>query len=321
MAEETGKTKTYFSKALLPKPPNDAQISHAKKVFKQVILILVRPLILAPLFIIFHSRLPNPEWVLNLDRILLGLAIILLVEVVIYYLKPVVYYLSVGFLIYLIYGTAWKGIGFVEFVEEYKSMIYNMRSSPQPEKVLVSEFFPKGNPQKYAVSVDYSNPDVRNFAVEMAAKNFKKVWYDAKYTQVVQSFSIFKEVNDRWTYVFDPQGKDYIAKASETLKHFSGDCDDYAIFIASCFKAVGGKVRLIHAENHMFPEINIGTKKDLEVVNFLIRKKLFVNESKRGNIHYHSDKNGDIWLNMDYTANYPGGKFLSTKILGVIELE
>lgn len=290
------------------------------KVFRQVVLILVRPLIIAPLFIILHQHLPNPDWIWNLDRILLLLMLIALIEVVIYYLQPVIYFLSFGFLIFLTYGSLWKGIGYKQFLEEYKIMMYNMKNSPAPERVLMSEFFPNISSEKYITAVDYDNPSVRNFAVAMATKNFKNMRYDLKYLPTIQSFSVFKEINSRWTYVYDPLGKDYIAKASESLKHFSGDCDDYAILIAACSKAIGGKVRLIHAENHMYPELNIGTHKDLEVINFLIRKNLFVTESKNGDIHYHTDSDGQVWINMDYTANYPGGRFLSQKIIAIINL-
>jgi len=47
----------------------------------------------------------------------------------------------------------------------------------------------------------------------------------------------------------------------------------------------------------------------------LIRKKLFTDESSGRTIHYHKDASGDIWLNLDYTAGYPGGKFLNGEVI------
>ena len=64
----------------------------------------------------------------------------------------------------------------------------------------------------------------------------------------------------------------------------------------------------------------IGSKRDLENVTFLIRKILFVDEIKDQVLHYHIDERGQIWLNLDYTADYPGGKFMSEEILGELTL-
>lgn len=302
----------------------DGKFKTTRRVFKTILLILLRPLIFAPIFIILHQYLPNPAWPAHTDRILLGVLVFLLIEVLIYFLKKLLYILSLGFLIFLSYGTIWKGIGFVDFLDDYRAMIHNMQNSPRPEKELFAGIFPKtitASNQKVIDAVEYRNTIVRNYAVTAAVKNFNKANFTKKYLTVVQCFSIFKEVNAKWQYVYDPKGKDYIATASESVNLMAGDCDDYAIFMAACIKSVGGRARLIHAENHMYPELMIGNQRDLEAINYLIRRKFFVNESKFGNIHYHVEKNGDVWLNMDYTANYPGGKFLSQKIIGIINLD
>jgi hypothetical protein len=41
---------------------------------------------------------------------------------------------------------------------------------------------------------------------------------------------------------------------------------------------------------------------------------LFTKESYRKQLHYHIDERGQIWFNLDYTAKYPGGPFLSEEI-------
>jgi hypothetical protein len=90
--------------------------------------------------------------------------------------------------------------------------------------------------------------------------------------------------------------------------------------MAACVRAIGGTPRLIHTDGHIYPEILIGTKKDFEAVNYLIKQVLFVNESKDKVVNYHIDERGQIWLNLDYTAHYPGGPFLSEEILGALTL-
>ena len=62
-------------------------------------------------------------------------------------------------------------------------------------------------------------------------------------------------------------------------------------------------------------------KKNLDHINFLIKKVLFPNESKNKPINYHIDERGNIWLNLDYTAKYPGGPFMNEEILGALTLD
>jgi len=40
-------------------------------------------------------------------------------------------------------------------------------------------------------------------------------------------------------YVKDPHGLEYIAEPRETLKVKAGDCDDYAVLLASLYRSVG----------------------------------------------------------------------------------
>jgi hypothetical protein len=78
---------------------------------------------------------------------------------------------------------------------------------------------------------------------------------------------------------------------------------------------------LIHTKGHIYPELYIGDKKDLEKINYAIKMILFPLESKNKIINYHIDERGNIWLNLDYTAKYPGGPFMNEEILGALTLE
>ena len=51
------------------------------------------------------------------------------------------------------------------------------------------------------------------------------------------------------------------------------------------------------------------------------KKIFFPLESNKKAIHYHIDERGNIWLNLDYTAKYPGGPFMHEEILGALTLD
>jgi hypothetical protein len=137
---------------------------------------------------------------------------------------------------------------------------------------------------------------------------------------------VFKEINSNWVYVEDPEGEEYFAKPEETIQlfaidgKFGGDCDDHAILMAASLKYIGAKVRLVRTPTHIYPELKVGDKRELDRMVQLIRSELFINESYGNSIFYHTDPAGDIWLNFDYTNGYPGGKFLDDKIIGILEV-
>ena len=63
----------------------------------------------------------------------------------------------------------------------------------------------------------------------------------------------------------------------------------------------------------------IGDKFDVPRVEDLIMNALFPIESKGQSLHYHTDPDGKIWLNLDYTAAYPGGRYYAEAILGILK--
>jgi hypothetical protein len=218
----------------------------------------------------------------------------------------------------LVYGTFSGEYGFRSIIEDYQYMVYAMNDSPNPQDLIISKLLPFPNKSKIIDAIEYENSKVRDFSLMATNKDFKDIRGYANYRTIIQCFAVFKEINSRWNYVNDPKGKDYIAKATESLRYLSGDCDDHSILMAACVKSIGGTPRLIHTGGHIYPEILIGKKADLEIINFLIKKVLFIEESKGKTIHYHIDERNQIWLNLDYTATYPGGPFMSEEILGAL---
>ena len=94
--------------------------------------------------------------------------------------------------------------------------------------------------------------------------------------------------------------------------------DDHSILMAAAVKSIGGIPRLVYTNGHIYPELLIGNKKDLDHISKLIHEKLFPKESNRRTIHYHQDEDGNIWVNLDYTAGYPGGKFMGEEVIECI---
>lgn len=105
------------------------------------------------------------------------------------------------------------------------------------------------------------------------------------------------------------------------MHHFSGDCDDYSILMAACILAIRGVPRLIHTNDHMYPELLVGNRDQMKRINELIQRKLFSEENDGASLHFHIDEQDRVWLNLDYTKHYPGGPFMDEAVLGVLELE
>lgn len=288
------------------------------KPWDSVIIFALNILIAIPIFIIIHQNIIDPIWYFQLDRILLFIIILVVIQLVLRMMRTIII-LCIGlYFIALLVGTFSGKYGFKSVFEDYRYMIYSMSDSPNPQDIIISKLLPFPNKSKIIDAIEYENPKIRDFALMATNKEFKEIRGYSNYRTIIQSFAIFKEINSRWNYVNDPKGRDYIASATESLRYLSGDCDDHSILMAACVKSIGGTPRLIHTGGHIYPEILIGKKADLEIVNFLIKKVLFVDESKGKTIHYHIDERGQIWLNLDYTATYPGGPFMSEEILGAL---
>lgn len=278
-------------------------------------------LISIPVFIILHKLLPDPDWVFNSDRILLFIATLIVVEIIIQGMKGLVAIAMVISLVWLTYGSIWGNYGFVDIYKDYKYMIYAMIDSPHPEEIIISKLKPFPNKSEIKNAVDFENPEVRNFAMLATKKHFQEFKDDREFSTLIHCLAVFKEINENWNYVSDPKSREYFAKASESIIHLSGDCDDHSILMAACIRAVGGTPRLIHTSGHLYPVLLIGDKSDIERVNYLIKRQLFPQASAGAQIHYHIDEYGRAWLNLDYTAKYPGGQFMSEEILGKLDFE
>ncbi len=292
-----------------------------KSPWDSIIIFILSLLFTVPIFLIAHQNLIDFNWPFQSDRILLFLLIVIAIHLLLRAMRRITLISVFLYFIFLIWGTLFGDYGFNGVYEDYRSMIYAMSENPNPQDLIVAKLLPFPNKYKILNAIEYKNPKVRNFAIMATTKHFRNIKGYHDYTTLIQCFAVFKEINSRWNYVSDPKGSDYIAKATESLTHLSGDCDDHSILMAACIRAIGGTPRLIHTKGHIYPEIYIGKKSDLENINYLIKKVLFPNEAKDKTLHYHIDERGDIWLNLDYTAKFPGGPFMSEEILGALTLQ
>lgn len=302
------KLKTFYQKLTLKKP------------WDSIVIFLLNILIAIPIFIIIHQNIIDPEWFFHIDRILIFIVLIVAIQLLLRLMRKVIIICIALYLLALLWGTIFGGYGFRSVFDDYRVMIFAMAEDPYPQDIIVSKLLPFPNRSKILKAIEYNNPKVRNFALSATTKHFRDIKGYQKYRQTIQCFAVFKEIQENWNYVNDPKGREYIASASESLQHFSGDCDDHAILMSACIRAIGGTPRLIHTQAHIYPEMLIGSKSELETVIYLIKEVLFVEESKNQEIHYHIDERGQIWLNLDYTAKYPGGPFMSQEILGALTL-
>ncbi|MBF4491019.1 transglutaminase [Flavobacterium sp. JLP] len=306
-----------FPKIDFPRLKSKLQV---KSPWDRVIISLLSLLITIPIFIILHQNLRDLNWAFNLDRVFIFIFVFIAIFFLLMLLRTIIILCIAVYLLILFYGSVIGNYGFSEISEDYNSMIYTMSDNPFPQDIIVAKLLPFPNKSKIINAIEYQNPKVRNFAIMATTKHFKGIKGYSDYRTTVQCFAVFKEINSHWNYVNDPKEGDYIATASESLEYFSGDCDDHSILMAAAIRSIGGTPRLIHTKGHIYPEILIGSLIDLEKVNYLIKNVLFVKESQGKKIHYHIDERGQVWMNLDYTATYPGGPFLYEEILGELTL-
>ncbi|MDD1758617.1 MAG: transglutaminase-like domain-containing protein, partial [Methanotrichaceae archaeon] len=170
------------------------------------------------------------------------------------------------------------------------------------------------------VRVEPDNAYVHDLALSLAAKQSG----DHTIDQVCEIYSYLKYGNSSkksWSYVDDPRGSDYFNYASKSLiagnaagSTGAGDCDDFAIIMSSLIESIGGTTRIILARNnssgnHAYAEVYLG---QLNAKNNQVEDIIKWLEAKfdADKIYTHIDTDSkDVWLNLDWSANHPGGPF------------
>ncbi|MDK2826607.1 hypothetical protein SAMN04488589_1558 [Methanolobus vulcani] len=156
----------------------------------------------------------------------------------------------------------------------------------------------------------------------MAAASAKK--YPGQYN-IYQLCRLFDDTKEKIQYISDPRGKDLWSTPGDTITVGAGDCDDYAILLASLIEAIGGTSRVYLTDTHAFAAAYIGN--DTENIADAIGEYYGPVP-----IYYTTDEYG-CWLMMDptssiYAGGLPGGTaptengwtFLNTSTVTVIDI-
>lgn len=309
---------------LFPKPQTTTTISETKPkssfLVGNIILRILSRLLAFPLFILVYRMLPSFNIPWHLDKIILFIIIALAIHSIFKIMKKLTLWIFASAMILLLIGSLSQGYGFKNMAQDYIAMIYTMMYGPIPASLDISKLKPFPNQRNIRSAIDFTNPKVRDFSLRAINLHFREESTNHPYRNLIQCMAVFKEINNHWNYVNDPKSRDYYAKASESVEFLAGDCDDHSTCMAACIKAIGGTTRLVLTTKHLYPELFIGYKKDLEHVNYLVRKILFAKEAGKEALHYHIDEDGKIWINLDYTSNFPGGKFMAEEILGILNV-
>lgn len=157
---------------------------------------------------------------------------------------------------------------------------------------------------------DFNLPYTKNFANQLAARSPG----DYKSKGIDQVCQIVDYCYSKWRYVSDPAEQEYVARASETIAaSLTGDCDDYAVLIASCVIAIGGNARIVVAhkneggqtKGHAYAELDITGLDHNHIIDVV---KQHFSEYNVTELHY-TNAGTKQWLNLDWSAAYPGGKY------------
>jgi hypothetical protein len=300
---------------------NQAQdkYGHTRKVLL-VLLSILAVIPLAPLINRYIPPLVLGDWNLDLTvSIILAAALTFLtLRLFRFLLLP-----AVGLLILvLIYNQLTNGYGFGNMIRDYKSMVQNnwgKKEQKEIDLVLRPTFFdgPLTKTVKALQSkVQPTDSVVRNWSVKYSLESFDE--YYPKYGSQVRLLSLFRHINSNFKYVSDSERDEYFATAKETIQNgLGGDCDDHTLLMVTCMKAIGAHCRMILTDGHLYPELLCGDEKQFEMMQQAVIH-LFGNEAI-DNMYYH-EQNGQYWINLDYTARYPGGPYVSETAYAIITL-
>lgn len=285
-----------------------------------------------PFFILIYPYTPILTFTLNTSEVRIDPALFFLIvlSIVLFLLikfNKFVYLALTIVTAFFTINTISGGYGFKQVFDDYYAMLISLEESTKLKNTAISNSY---EPFKDAMLlknlVDVEQKQVRKIALEWSVKNFQNLHYSNEVAKISHCLSIFKEVNAHFKYISDPKGQEYFTPAFEVLESFKvdemlkGDCDEHALLMVSLIKNVGGTTRLIRTKRHVYPELLIGDKKDFEKIKYYITYYWFPQILNADNIYYHLDGDGNIWLNLDYTASYPGGEFMEDNIIGILEI-
>lgn len=180
---------------------------------------------------------------------------------------------------------------------DYKKQYFEDIVIEVSDKAIIQEPEYSLNPESIFTQI---NDKIEPFDLEVrtiAAASAKK--YPGQYN-IYQICSLFDDTKKNIQYVSDPRGKDLWSTPGDTLKIGAGDCDDYAILLASLVESIGGTSRIYLTDTHAFAAVYVGN--NTEDIGTAIGEYYGPVP-----IYYATDEYGS-WLMLDPTSSiYAGG--------------
>ena len=139
---------------------------------------------------------------------------------------------------------------------------------------------------------------------------------------------IHKTLKSGWSEQNDPPGNERYFYANQTLRLGEvlgtiggGDCDDFAILMSSLIEALGGATRVTFAWTpgeigHVYTEVYLGNESDPHVDELLDWIK---SEHGLSDIPGKIVTDGEVWLNLDWFADHPGGPYEKAENRAVVK--
>lgn len=158
-------------------------------------------------------------------------------------------------------------------------------------------------------AMDSENPTTRDYALSLIDTS-----HPGERT-IAQLCDIWEKTYRKWTYVSDPRGFEYFSPASNTITiGLKGDCDDFAILIASLVESTSGSARVILAQGtdgggHAYAEVYVtDNEQDFAAIAQYITKR-YNCRTVAYHVEYDDDGKPSYWLNLDWQSGHPGGEF------------
>lgn len=178
---------------------------------------------------------------------------------------------------------------------------------------------------KVSSRIELEHPLIRKTAATITAN----ISGDLTIDQICAIYDYIKFGNNYtngWNYISEPGWLDVSTYANETLelgertRHSGvGDCDDFAILMASLIEAIGGTSKVILAygngTGHAFTEVYLG-QVGVNTYDIIMIDQWLKQNYKTNLIWLRFDENtSEVWLNLDWWQDkngdyHPGGPYL-----------
>ncbi|MFP4567213.1 MAG: transglutaminase-like domain-containing protein [Spirochaetaceae bacterium] len=191
---------------------------------------------------------------------------------------------------------------------EYREEIARLRRRVDEVTLRAPEADDLEKVTSYREAVRPSVPLVRDFAVELAGEAPGPYHRSSAMRMpgaigIRQVVAVHRYASAQWKYVNDPvvARTDYYSPADRTIAAgLAGDCDDFAVLLASAVEAIGGRARIMHGRcesgAHAWAEAYVGDRSA-----WAEARKVLAQAYPGRRIEYITPRDvNDYWLSLDW---------------------